>query len=209
MQQVYSLSLSRLQLLISLGQLGLKVVDVTLGGGQLILSVLQSGAGVIEVISLEIIAVITPHQLFVQLINARLKAGVLLKKLSIALLNILDDAVLGLHLVSTLLKAEAQVSTHHCNLLKQGAHVLGVACRECPTCMVGRNLGVTNGSHALTPHRVAVILVGEQGDGGVTEDRQVVLTELHDGLVGSPLQSVIEVIASSHGNQAIIVGSVE
>jgi hypothetical protein len=65
--------------------------------------------------------------------------------------------------------------------------VLGVACREHPTRMVGRKLGAVNGSHALTPHCIALVPNGEQGDSDVTEDRQVVLTELRDGLVGSPL----------------------
>jgi hypothetical protein len=53
--------------------------------------------------------------------------------------------------------------------------------------MVGRKLVVTNGGYALTPHRVALILNGEQGDGGVAKDWQVALTELCEGLVGSPL----------------------
>jgi hypothetical protein len=79
------------------------VVDVALGGGQLVLSMLQSGAGVIEVIGLEVMAVISPHQLIVQLLDACLKADVLLKKLSVALLNVLDGAILGLHLVGVLL----------------------------------------------------------------------------------------------------------
>jgi hypothetical protein len=77
--------------------------------------------------------------------------------------------------------------------------VLGVACRERPTRVVGRKLGVTNGGHALTPHCVALFLNGEQGDGGVAEDQQVALTELHEGLVDSPLQSVVEVVAPSCG----------
>jgi hypothetical protein len=53
--------------------------------------------------------------------------------------------------------------------------------------LVGRKLGVANGGYALNPHRVALIPNGEQGDGGVTEDRQVALTELCKGLVGSRL----------------------
>jgi hypothetical protein len=65
--------------------------------------------------------------------------------------------------------------------------MLRVACREHPTRMVGRKLGVTNGGYAFTPHRIALILNREQGDGGVTKDWQVVLTELCEGLVGSPL----------------------
>jgi hypothetical protein len=40
MLQLCGLSLTRLKLLISLVQLGLKVVNIALGGGQLILSVL-------------------------------------------------------------------------------------------------------------------------------------------------------------------------
>jgi hypothetical protein len=98
---------------------------------------------------------------------------VLLKELSVALLNALDEAVLGLHLVGV--------------LLKQGAHVLGIACRERPTGVVSQTLGVTNDGHTLTPHRIALIPNGEQGDGSAVEAQQVVLTELHEGLVGSPL----------------------
>jgi IMP cyclohydrolase len=79
------------------------------------------------------------------------------------------------------------VSVGHGGLPKQGAHVLDVECRERPTRVVGRKLGVTNGSHTLTPHRVVLILNGEQGYGGVVEARQVVLTKLHEGLVGSSL----------------------
>jgi hypothetical protein len=51
-------------------------VDVALGSGQLILSMLQSGAGVID---LEVAAAIRPHQLIIQLFDARLKAGILLE----------------------------------------------------------------------------------------------------------------------------------
>jgi hypothetical protein len=91
------------------------------------------------------------------------------------------------------------VSTRRRDLLKQGAHVLGVACCEHPTRVVGQKLEVANGSHALTLHRIALILNGEQGDGGAVEDQQVALTELHEGLMGSPLQSVIEVVAPSRG----------
>jgi hypothetical protein len=180
-------------------QLSLEVVDVALGSNQLILSVLQSGTGVIEVVSLEVAAVISPHQLITQLPDARLQAGVLLQKLLVALLDVLDDTVLGLHLISALLQMEAQVSACCCDLLKKGVHVLGVKCAKRPTRKVGRKLGVTDGGHTLTPQRVALIPNGEQGNGGVTEDWQVALTELREGLVGSPLQSVVEVITPSHG----------
>jgi hypothetical protein len=88
-------------------QLSLEVVYIALGSNQLILSVLQSGAGVIEVISLEVAAAISLHQLIIQLPNARLQAGVLLQKLSVALLDVLDNAVLGLHLIGALLQTEA------------------------------------------------------------------------------------------------------
>jgi hypothetical protein len=53
--------------------------------------------------------------------------------------------------------------------------------------MVGQKLGVADGGYTLTPHRIALILNEEQGNGGVTENRQVVLIELHEGLVGSTL----------------------
>jgi hypothetical protein len=151
-------------------QLSLEVVDVSLGSNQLILSMLQSGVGVIEVISLEVAAAISPHQLITQLPDACLQAGVLLQKLSVALQDVLDDMVLGLHLTGTLLQTEAQVSACRCDLLKQGAHVLGLACGKCPTCVVGQKLGVADGGHALTPHRVALVPNGEQGNGGVTEN---------------------------------------
>jgi hypothetical protein len=62
------------------------------------------------------------------------------------------------------------VSARHCDLLKQGAHVLGVACGKRPTHMVGQKLEVADGGHALIPHRVALVLNGEQGNGGVTEN---------------------------------------
>jgi hypothetical protein len=151
-------------------QLGIKVVDVALGSGQLILSVLQSMVGVVEVVGLEVVAAISPHQLIVQLFDAHHKVGVLLKELSVALLDILDGAVLGLHQTSALLQTEAQVSARRYDLLKQGAHVLGVADRECPTRLVGQKLWVANNGYALTPHRVALVPNGEQGNDGVTEN---------------------------------------
>jgi hypothetical protein len=77
--------------------------------------------------------------------------------------------------------------------------VLGVACGKRPTHMVGQKLGVTDGGHTLTPHRVALVLNGEQGNGGVSENQQVAFIELREGLVGSPLQSVIEVVTPSRG----------
>jgi hypothetical protein len=65
--------------------------------------------------------------------------------------------------------------------------------------MVSRTFGVSNGGQALTPHNVALILDREQGNGGANEACQVALTKLCEGLVGTPLQSVIEVIACSRG----------
>jgi hypothetical protein len=185
--QVGGLSLTHLKLLVSLVQLSLEMVDVALSGGQLILSMLQSGVGVVEVVGLEVMTMISLHQLIIKLPDAHLKVGVLLKNLSIALLNVFDGVILGLHRTGAFLQVEAQVSPHRCVLLKQGAHVLGVACCKCPTRMVGRKLEVTNGGHAPTPHCVALISDGEQGNDSVAEDQQVALTELHEGLVGSPL----------------------
>jgi hypothetical protein len=183
-------------------QLGLEVVDVALGSNQLILSVLQSGTGVIEVVSLEVVAAISPHQLITHLPDAGLQAGVLLQKLSVAFLDVLDNTVLGLHLIDILLQTKAQVSARRCDLLKQGAHVLGVACGKRSARMVGQKLGVVDGGHTLTPHRVALILNGEQGKSGVAENRQVALTELLEGLVGSPLQSVVEAVTPSRGKSS-------
>jgi hypothetical protein len=97
------LSLTRFELLVPLVQLSLKVVNVALGGDQLILSVLQLGAGVVKEVDLEVTAATSPHQLIIQLLDMHLKTSVLLKKLSVTLLNVLDDAVFGLHLVSVLL----------------------------------------------------------------------------------------------------------
>jgi hypothetical protein len=111
-------------MLVSLVQLSLEVVDVALVGSQLVLSVLHSSAGVVKVVGLEVMATISPHQLIVQLLHTRLEADILLKKLSVALLNVLNNTVLGLHLAGVLLPTEAQVSARHCDLLKQGAHVL-------------------------------------------------------------------------------------
>jgi hypothetical protein len=70
--------------------------------------------------------------------------------------------ILGLHLTGALLQTKAQVSAHCRDLLKQGAHVLGVACGKCLTRMVGRKFGVADGGHVLTPHHVALVLNGEQ-----------------------------------------------
>jgi hypothetical protein len=122
----------------------------------------RSPAPIIKIVGLEVTAVISPHQLIIRLSDACFKTGVLLKKLSVTLLNVLDGAVLDLHLADVLLQARAQVSARRYDLLKQGAHVLGVACRERPTRMVSRKLGVANGGHALTPHRVGLVLNGSK-----------------------------------------------
>jgi hypothetical protein len=60
-------------------------------------------------------------------------------------------------------------------------------------------LGVTHNGQALAPRRVALILDREQGNGGAGKARQVALIELCEGLVGSPLQSVVEVITGGRG----------
>jgi hypothetical protein len=83
--------------------LGLEVVDDALGNGQLVLIVPQSGAGVIVVIGHEVTTAISPHQLIIQLPDACLQVGVLLEKLWVALQDVLDDAVHGLHLTGALL----------------------------------------------------------------------------------------------------------
>jgi hypothetical protein len=77
--------------------------------------------------------------------------------------------------------------------------VLGVACHKHPPRVVSRTLEVAHGGQALTPHRFTLILDGEQGNDGAGKAQQVVLTKLREDLVGSRLQSVIEVVACSHG----------
>jgi hypothetical protein len=103
MLQLCGLSLTHLKLLVSLMQLSLEVVDVALRSGQLILSMLQLGAGVIEEFCHEVMAAISPHQLIIQFIDTRLKAGILLENLSVAFRNVLDGVVLGLYLADVLL----------------------------------------------------------------------------------------------------------
>jgi hypothetical protein len=77
--------------------------------------------------------------------------------------------------------------------------VLEVVCHERPPRVVSRTLEVTNDGQALIPCCVALVLDEEQGNSSADEARQVVLTKIREGLVGSPLQSVIEVIACSRG----------
>jgi hypothetical protein len=88
--------------------------------------------------------------------------------------------------------------------------MLGVACRERPPHVVSLALGVTNGGQALTPRCVALILDGEHANNGADEAWQVALTKLHEGLVGSSLQSVVEVVTHSRGepNRYARVGGV-
>jgi hypothetical protein len=73
--------------------------------------------------------------------------------------------------------------------------MLGVASREHPPRMVGRKCGVGSGVQVLTPFRVALVLNGEQGNNSADEARQMVFIELHEDPVGSPLQSVAELVS--------------
>jgi hypothetical protein len=59
---------------------------------------------VVKEVGLEIMVAISPHQLIVQLLDTCLKAVVLLKELSVALLDVFDEVVLGRHLVVVLLQ---------------------------------------------------------------------------------------------------------
>jgi hypothetical protein len=101
--QLDGLSLTRLELLVSLVQLSPEVVDVALSSDQLILGILQPSAGVVEEVQLHIVATVGPHQLIVQFLDARFQAVVLLKKLTVTVLGVLDEAVLDRHLVVVLL----------------------------------------------------------------------------------------------------------
>jgi hypothetical protein len=78
-------------------------MDVALSSNQLILCVLQSGAGIVEEVLLHIAAAVGPHQLVVPLLDARFQAVVLLKKLTVTLLDVLDETVIDRHLVVILL----------------------------------------------------------------------------------------------------------
>jgi hypothetical protein len=102
--QLGGLSLTHLELLVSFVRLNLEVVDVALCSDQLILGVLQLGAGVVEEVRLHVAAVVGPHQLIVQLNDARFQVVVLLKKIVVTLLDVLDEAILGRHLVVVLLQ---------------------------------------------------------------------------------------------------------
>jgi hypothetical protein len=99
------LSLTRLELLVPLVQLVLEVVDIVQGGSQLVLSVLQPCTSVIKEVGLDVTTMVCPHQLIVQLLDTRLKVVVLLEELSVVLLDVFDEAVLGKHLVVVLLQA--------------------------------------------------------------------------------------------------------
>jgi hypothetical protein len=185
--QLSGLSLTHHELLVPLMQLDLEVVDIVLGDGQLIMSVLQPCTSVIKEVRLDVAAMVHPHQLIVQLLDTRLKTVVLLEELSVALLDVPDNAVLFLHPVIILLQAQELEGASRHDLLKQGAHVLSVACRERPTSMVSLMLGVAYGRQALTPNCIALIPDGEQGNGCAIEARQVAHTKLHEGLMGNPL----------------------
>jgi hypothetical protein len=63
----------------------------------------------------------------------------------------------------------------------------GIACRERPTRVVGLARAVASGGKALTPSWVAHVPDGEQGNGGTSGVRQVVLVEFSEGLVDNPL----------------------
>jgi hypothetical protein len=76
-----------------------------LSSDQLVLGVLQLGAGVVEEVWLHVAAAVGPHQLIIQLLDVRFQVVVLMKKLAVTLLNVLDEAVLDRHLVVILLQA--------------------------------------------------------------------------------------------------------
>jgi hypothetical protein len=63
--QLSGLRLTCLELLVSLMQLSLEVVDVALSSVQLVQGVLQPGAGVVEEVRLHVAAVVGPHQLII------------------------------------------------------------------------------------------------------------------------------------------------
>jgi hypothetical protein len=78
-RELLGLSLARLNLLVSLLQLGIEVLEVALGTSQLVLGVLQQGVGTIECVSLEVEAAVRTQQVIVQLLVAPLKCVSLLE----------------------------------------------------------------------------------------------------------------------------------
>jgi hypothetical protein len=80
-------------------------MDVALSSDQLVLGVLQPGAGSIEEVQLYVMAAVGPHQLVVQLLDAHFQTVVLLKKLAVTLQDVLDEKILGRHLMVVLLQA--------------------------------------------------------------------------------------------------------
>jgi hypothetical protein len=76
---------------------------------------------------------------------------VLLEELTVALLDVYDGVVLFLYSVVVLLQVQMLEGASHHDLLKQGTHVLGVACRERPTHVVSFMLGVAH-SKLCCPH---------------------------------------------------------
>jgi hypothetical protein len=103
--QLDGLSLTHVELLVLLVQLGFEVMDVALSSDQLILSVLQSCAGVVEKVWLHIVAAVGTHQLIIQFLDTRFQVVVLLKKLAVTVLDVIDEAALGRHLVVVLIQA--------------------------------------------------------------------------------------------------------
>jgi hypothetical protein len=158
------------------------VVDIVLGDGQLILSMLQPCTCVIKEVRLDVAAAIRPHQLIIQCLDKRLKMVVLQEELSVALLDVLDNVAMFPHPVVVLLQVQTPEGTGRYDLLKQGAHKLGIACCERPTHVVSLTLEVVKQGKALTPKCVALVPEGKQGNNGAIEARQVVLTKLHEGL---------------------------
>jgi hypothetical protein len=77
--ELCDLSLTHLELLVPLHELNLEVVDVVLCKGQLVLGVLELGAGTVEGVDLKIVAMVCPNQLIVQLLVAHLEDVVLLE----------------------------------------------------------------------------------------------------------------------------------
>jgi hypothetical protein len=59
--------------------------------------------GVVKEVRLDVVATVRPHQLVIQRLDLRFKTMVLLEELLVALLDILDSAVLFLHPVVVLL----------------------------------------------------------------------------------------------------------
>jgi hypothetical protein len=72
--------------------------------------------------------------------------------------------------------------------------VLGVLQDQCPTLVMSQVCGIASGGHTPPPCPVALVPDGEQSNMSTRSVLQVLLVELHKGLMGNPLQCIVHVV---------------